>query len=87
MSATNKLRNKLQRLGGRAKETIGRATGNRNLENRGVGDQVKSDLKDTGEKVKDAFRDGAAVDSDGCSRRFSDLADKPAPNAFAAWSE
>jgi len=55
MSATNKLRNKLQRLGGRAKETIGRATGNRNLENRGVGDQVKSDLKDTGEKVKDAF--------------------------------
>jgi uncharacterized protein YjbJ (UPF0337 family) len=56
MSATNKLRNKLQRLGGRAKETIGRATGNRNLENRGVGDQVKSDLKDTGEKVKDAFR-------------------------------
>jgi uncharacterized protein YjbJ (UPF0337 family) len=56
MSATNKLRNKLQRLGGRAKETIGRATGNRNLENRGVGDQVKSDIKDTGEKVKDAFR-------------------------------
>jgi uncharacterized protein YjbJ (UPF0337 family) len=56
MSATNKLRNKLQKLSGRTKETIGRATGNRNLENRGVGDQVKSDLKDTGEKVKDAFR-------------------------------
>ncbi len=56
MSATNKLRNKLQKLGGRAKETIGRATGNRNLENRGVRDQFKSDLKDTGEKVKDAFR-------------------------------
>jgi uncharacterized protein YjbJ (UPF0337 family) len=56
MSATNKLRNKLQRLGGRAKETIGRATGDRNLRNRGVADQVKSDLKDTGETVKDAFR-------------------------------
>lgn len=56
MSATNKLRNKLQKLGGRAKETIGRATGNRNLENRGVRDQFKSDLKDTGEKVKDTFR-------------------------------
>lgn len=56
MGATNKLRNKLQKLGGRAKETIGRATGNRNLENRGVGDQFKSDLKDAGEKVKDTFR-------------------------------
>ena len=56
MSATNKLRNKLQKLGGRAKETIGRATGNRRLENRGVGDQFKSDLKDAGEKVKDMFR-------------------------------
>jgi uncharacterized protein YjbJ (UPF0337 family) len=56
MSATNKLRNKLQKLGGRAKETIGRATGERNLENRGVRDQFKSDLKDAGEKVKDAFR-------------------------------
>ena len=56
MSATNKLRNKLQKRGGRAKETIGRATGERNLENRGVRDQFKSDLKDAGEKVKDAFR-------------------------------
>ena len=54
MSATNKLRNKLQKLGGRAKETIGRATGNR-IEI-GVGDQFKSDLKDAGEKVKDTFR-------------------------------
>lgn len=56
MSATNKLRNKLQKLCGRAKETIGRATGERNLENRGVRDQFKSDLKGAGEKVKDAFR-------------------------------
>lgn len=51
MSATNKLRNKVQKLSGRAKETIGRATGNRR-----VGDQFKSDLKDAGEKVKDTFR-------------------------------
>lgn len=56
MSAIDKFRNKLQRLGGRGRETFGRATGDRNLENRGVGDQVKSDLKDAGEKVKDAFR-------------------------------
>lgn len=56
MSATDKLRNKLQKLGGRAKETIGRATGDRNLQNRGAGEQFKSDIKDAGEKVKDAFR-------------------------------
>ena len=56
MSATNKLRNKLQRVSGRAKESIGRVTGDRNLESRGVGDQVKADVKDIGEKAKDAFR-------------------------------
>jgi uncharacterized protein YjbJ (UPF0337 family) len=31
-------------------------TGDRKLESRGVGDQFKADVKDTGEKVKDAFR-------------------------------
>jgi uncharacterized protein YjbJ (UPF0337 family) len=56
MSATNKLRNKLQRVSGRAKESIGRVTGDRKLENRGVRDQFESDVKDTGETVKDAFR-------------------------------
>jgi uncharacterized protein YjbJ (UPF0337 family) len=56
MSAADKARNKLRKLGGRAKESIGRATGDRDLENRGVGDQVESDLKDAGEKVKDVFR-------------------------------
>ena len=55
MSATNKVKNKVQKLGGRAKETIGRATGNRRLENRGVRDQFESDVKGAGEKVKDAF--------------------------------
>ena len=56
MSATDKARNKLHKLGGRVRESIGRATGDRDLENRGVADRVKSDLKDAGEKVKDAFR-------------------------------
>ncbi|OBI42732.1 general stress protein CsbD [Mycobacterium kyorinense] len=56
MSLTDKARNKLQKVKGAAKETLGRATGDRNLENRGVGDRIGSDLKDAGEKVKDAFR-------------------------------
>lgn len=56
MSATDKARNKVQKLRGKAKETIGRAIGDRNLEDQGTGDRVKSDLKDAGEKVKDAVR-------------------------------
>ena len=56
MSATNKLRNKLQRVSGRAKESLGRVTGDRNLESRGVGDQFKADIKDVGEKAKDVIR-------------------------------
>ncbi|HYY01497.1 MAG TPA: CsbD family protein [Mycobacterium sp.] len=56
MSATNKLRNKLQRVSGRAKESIGRATGDRNLESSGAADQFKADVKDIGEKAKDAIR-------------------------------
>ena len=67
MSATNKLRNKVQKLSGRAKESIGRATGDRKLESRGVGDQFKADVKDSAKGSKTlSVDDGAAVESDGC---------------------
>ncbi len=56
MSATDKARNKVEKLRGQAKEALGRATGDANLEDQGVADQAKSDLKDAGEKVKDALR-------------------------------
>ena len=55
MSAINRLRNRVQRARGRAKETVGRATGDRKLRGRGVGDQVKADVKDVGEQVKETF--------------------------------
>lgn len=55
MTARNKLSNKAQYWGGRAKETVGRITGNRRTESEGKRDQVKANLKDAGEKVKDAF--------------------------------
>lgn len=48
--------NKADELGGKAKETAGKATGNDNLENEGKGDQVKGGLKDAAEDVKDAAR-------------------------------
>ena len=56
MTARNKLSNKAQYWGGRAKETVGRVTGNRRTEYEGRRDQVKANLKDAGEKVKDALR-------------------------------
>ena len=55
MSGTDKAKNKTQDVAGKAKEAVGRATGDRDTEARGRGDQAKSNLKDAGEKVKDAF--------------------------------
>ena len=56
MSGTDKAKNKVEDLGGRAKEAIGKATGDAETKNEGRGDQAKSSLKDAGEKVKDAFK-------------------------------
>lgn len=56
MSGTDKARNKKQNVKGKAKEATGKVTGDRDTELKGKGDQVKSDLKDAGEKAKDAFR-------------------------------
>jgi uncharacterized protein YjbJ (UPF0337 family) len=56
MSGSDKASNKAQRAKGKAKETIGRAIGDRALENQGIRDQRASHLKDAGEKVKDVFR-------------------------------
>jgi uncharacterized protein YjbJ (UPF0337 family) len=56
MSGTDKAKNKIEDLGGRAKEAIGKATGDNDTRNEGRADQAKSSLKDAGEKVKDAFK-------------------------------
>ena len=55
MSNEDKLKNKIEAVGGRAKEAIGKATGDHDTKNEGRADQAKSSLKDAGEKVKDAF--------------------------------
>lgn len=55
MSGTDKMKNKLEDLEGKAKEGLGKVTGDRGTETEGQRDQSKSDLKDAGEKVKDAF--------------------------------
>jgi uncharacterized protein YjbJ (UPF0337 family) len=41
---------------GKAKEAAGKATGDDDLERQGKTDQAKSDIKEAGQKVKDAFK-------------------------------
>jgi uncharacterized protein YjbJ (UPF0337 family) len=55
-SARNKTRNAAQKVKGQFKEAAGRATGDERLEAAGRADKTKANLKQAGEKVKDAFR-------------------------------
>jgi uncharacterized protein YjbJ (UPF0337 family) len=56
VSFANKFRDKAQVLRGRIKRNTGDVTGNRRLQAEGKADQVMGNLKQAGEKVKDAFR-------------------------------
>jgi uncharacterized protein YjbJ (UPF0337 family) len=56
MSFTDKLRNKGQELRGRIKRNTGEVTGDRSLQGRGKADEAKGNMKQAGEKIKDAFR-------------------------------
>jgi len=56
MGAGDKISNKIDDLGGKAKEATGRATGDKSTKNEGKADQAKASLKDAGEKIKDAFK-------------------------------
>jgi uncharacterized protein YjbJ (UPF0337 family) len=55
-SARNKTRNTAQKVKGQFKEASGRATGDERLEAEGRADKTKANLKQAGEKVKDAFK-------------------------------
>lgn len=56
MSEADKAKNTAETAKGKVKEGVGKATGNESLEAEGHGDQAKGDLKQAGEKVKDAFK-------------------------------
>ncbi|MBW0104874.1 CsbD family protein [Pseudonocardia sp. KRD291] len=56
MGADEKAENKKEELGGKLKEGVGKLTGDEALEAQGQGDQVKSNVKQAGEKVKDIFK-------------------------------
>jgi uncharacterized protein YjbJ (UPF0337 family) len=57
VATDDKLRNQGEDLKGKAKESIGRATDDEELEAAGRADQARSSLKQAGEKVKDAIKD------------------------------
>ena len=56
MTFANKISNKARELRGRVKRNTGEVTGDRRLQAEGRTDEVKGNLKQAGEKVKDAFR-------------------------------
>ena len=56
MGLADKVRNSLQSLSGKGKQRIGGATGDRSLQAEGDREQAKGDIKQAGEKVKDAFK-------------------------------
>jgi uncharacterized protein YjbJ (UPF0337 family) len=56
MGLDDKMKNKAEDMRGKAKEGAGKATDDERLEAEGRGEQTAADLKQAGEKVKDAFK-------------------------------
>lgn len=56
MSGADKIKNETEKLVGKGKEAVGDATDDERLQAEGKGDQVKANLKQAGENVKDAFK-------------------------------
>ncbi|MDT4914938.1 MAG: hypothetical protein QOC66_4066 [Pseudonocardiales bacterium] len=56
MSAIDKAKNTVDDTAGKGKEALGKVTGDKETRDEGRKDQAKADLKNAGEKVKDAFK-------------------------------
>ena len=55
MSIVDKAKNKMQEFQGKGKQRVGEQTGNPDLQAEGRNDETKGDLKQAGEKFKDAL--------------------------------
>ena len=55
MSTVDKAKNKAQEAKGHLKDAAGKATKDRSLQAEGKGDKAAGNVKQAGEKVKDAF--------------------------------
>jgi uncharacterized protein YjbJ (UPF0337 family) len=56
MATTDKAKNTAQQAKGKVKETVGKVSGDDKLRAEGKADQVKGNVKQAGEKLKDAFK-------------------------------
>ena len=56
MATEDKAAHKATELKGKVKEGVGQATDNEELEAEGHADQAKGNLKQAGDKIKDAFK-------------------------------
>lgn len=56
MGLSDKIQNAAQDVAGKAKEAVGKASDNDNLEAEGHKDQASASVKKTGEDVKDVFK-------------------------------
>ncbi|MGR6316923.1 CsbD family protein [Micromonospora soli] len=56
MGIDDKIDNASENTAGKIKEGVGRATDDERLEAEGRNDQASADLKQAGEKIKDAFK-------------------------------
>jgi len=56
MSLADKARNKAEELLGQAKKAVGEATDDDQLQVEGKTDQVRANIKQAGEKIKDTFK-------------------------------
>jgi uncharacterized protein YjbJ (UPF0337 family) len=56
MGLGKKAKNKAKEVKGEGKQTAGRVSGNKRLKAEGKADEVTGNLKNAGEKVKDALR-------------------------------
>lgn len=52
---SDEMKNKAEEIKGKGKEAVGDLTDNEKLQAEGQGDQVKANLKQAGDDVKDAF--------------------------------
>lgn len=64
MADSDKAEHKAEELKGQAKEKVGEVTGNEQWQAEGKAEQAKSNLKQAGEKVKDALPGNQDPDQD-----------------------
>ncbi|MFI1912959.1 CsbD family protein [Nocardia sp. NPDC020380] len=55
---SGKIRNKIDKFGGQVREATGQVLGDQRMVDRGRRTQLKADLRNVGERVKDAVRSG-----------------------------